>query len=308
MFKKIAILMLFIPLFMYSYASAAETMIQVTGRYIANTSESINDAKKHALEDAVRQATEKAGVLVISYSKTLNAVLTEDEVKTIASEVLSIRSQKYIINIVNDSGMEAIADVEVIVETKNIDDNIARILLKNKELKESNEKLESINIEIQNELQYYRSIEEMEKYIKNKYTMEKVEKMHPWTYVELMRLKKQERTFITNIALAHYYMALGNWDNAISCLISARIDEEKLSNMMGHEYKMDWRMKRELGEVYFMIKEYRTADKYFSELYAIFLDVKNEGNKTVKRRKEESSYYFQMIRKIVNYGSEHNKL
>ena len=103
-------------------------------------------------------------------------------------------------------------------------------------------------------------------------------------------------------------MALGKWDNAISCLISAQINEEEISNVIGREYKMDWRMKRDLGEVYFMRKKYETANKYFSELYAIFSNVKNDSSEIVKKRKEESTYYFYTIKKIVDYASKHNKL
>ena len=41
-------------------ALAAEKLINATGMYIAGASESLNDAKHNALNDAMRQATEQA--------------------------------------------------------------------------------------------------------------------------------------------------------------------------------------------------------------------------------------------------------
>ena len=64
--QKILISLLSFFIFFMSSAVASEQKINTTGIYIAGASESLNDAKKHALEDAMRQATEQAGVLVNS--------------------------------------------------------------------------------------------------------------------------------------------------------------------------------------------------------------------------------------------------
>jgi len=80
-------------------AFAAEKTINVTGMYIAGASESLNSAKQHALEDAMRLATEQAGVLVSSYSKTQNMVLTDDEVTTVASKIIKVNKKNYSVNL-----------------------------------------------------------------------------------------------------------------------------------------------------------------------------------------------------------------
>ena len=78
-------------------AFAAEKTISVTGMYIAGASESLNSAKQHALEDAMRLATEHAGVLVSSYSKTQNMVLTDDEVTTVASKIIKVNKKNIVL-------------------------------------------------------------------------------------------------------------------------------------------------------------------------------------------------------------------
>lgn len=87
--KAFFMLVTFFLLFI-STAFAAEQSINATGIYIAGASESLNEAKQNALKDAMRQATEQAGVIVNSYSKIHNMELTDDEVTIVANRILKI--------------------------------------------------------------------------------------------------------------------------------------------------------------------------------------------------------------------------
>ena len=95
MMRKVFTLV-FAFLFMFvTTAFAAEKTISATGMYIAGASESLNDAKQNALQDAMRQAAEQAGVLVSSYSKTHNMQLTDDEVTVVASKIIKVIDKKF---------------------------------------------------------------------------------------------------------------------------------------------------------------------------------------------------------------------
>lgn len=71
---------------------AEKRTIEATGTYSVGdgAEENFAKAQARAKEDAMRSAAEQAGVYVESYSKTENMRLTQDEVRTIAAQVLQI--------------------------------------------------------------------------------------------------------------------------------------------------------------------------------------------------------------------------
>ena len=71
--------------------------VEVTGSYLTDdTSEAgLKKAREEAHKDALRLATEKAGVFVQSYSKTHNQVLTEDEIQSISGNILAVQNESY---------------------------------------------------------------------------------------------------------------------------------------------------------------------------------------------------------------------
>jgi tetratricopeptide (TPR) repeat protein len=69
-------------------------MITASGVYVMGENDSPKIAKDAARQEAMRAATEKAGVYVESYSRTQNMELSADEVKVISGAVLKVLQEK----------------------------------------------------------------------------------------------------------------------------------------------------------------------------------------------------------------------
>ena len=83
--------------------------------------ESIPIAQQRAIERATRNASEKAGVYVESFSAESQGVITQDELKIIAATVLEVRESKVKLEVV--AGGQALryrANVVAVVDTDNI--------------------------------------------------------------------------------------------------------------------------------------------------------------------------------------------
>ena len=164
--KKIYLFILIYLLIFSTPVFAAEKIISATGMYIAGASESLNDAKQNALQDAMRQAAEQAGVFVNSYSKTHNMELTEDEVTIVATKIIHVTNKKFHVELLSDSEIKVISYIDVVVDTNNINEDI--IALKNK-----SEKLETEKKELQKDLQLQKdavvNAEKLTKEIRDKY-------------------------------------------------------------------------------------------------------------------------------------------
>lgn len=81
-----------------SLVHAKMVTVDAMGTYLVGDGpdEKIAVAKARAREEAMRIATEKVGVYVESYSKTHNSMLTYDEVKVIAAQILKITEEKIV--------------------------------------------------------------------------------------------------------------------------------------------------------------------------------------------------------------------
>lgn len=134
--QKILISLIVAFILLLSSALAAEQKINTTGIYIAGASESLNDAKQHALEDAMRRATEQAGVLIHSYSKTHNMTLTDDEVTIVASKIAKITAKRFEVTLISDSEIKVIAYIETIINTESINNDILSLKKENQKLHE----------------------------------------------------------------------------------------------------------------------------------------------------------------------------
>ena len=73
---------------------AAPQVITASGVYTMGENDSPKIAKDAARQEAMRVATEKAGVYVESYSKTQNMQLSEDDVKVISGAILTVTDEK----------------------------------------------------------------------------------------------------------------------------------------------------------------------------------------------------------------------
>ena len=72
--------------------SAAIQTVHGTGLYQMGEADTIQQAKENAKQDALRNAAEQAGVYVRSHTETKNLTVTDDEVTTIASQLLKVKS------------------------------------------------------------------------------------------------------------------------------------------------------------------------------------------------------------------------
>ena len=88
--KKISIILCLLMLTLFSVASAEKYQIVAEGNYVVGDRDTREIAKKHAVQDAMRIAVEKAGVYVESYSETKHFELTKDQVRTIAAGVVKV--------------------------------------------------------------------------------------------------------------------------------------------------------------------------------------------------------------------------
>lgn len=104
--------------------SAAVQHVSADGVYVMGDGieESQHVAKIRARQDAMRMASEQAGVYVESYTKTVNSVLTEDEVRTLASTVLNVTNETYAFDDMGGQGMKIVCHIEADVDTVKIDE------------------------------------------------------------------------------------------------------------------------------------------------------------------------------------------
>lgn len=199
---------------------ATEQIINATGMYIAGASESLNDAKNRALEDAMRQATEQAGVLVNSYSKTHNMVLTDDEVTTVATKIVKINKKTFEVSLLSDSEIKVVANIEAIVNIDNISDDILA-------LKEENQKLKEEKNEISKKQNVLESLHIIAKKIREKY------KGDIFTYAQPKKKIKLYPDSHYSLGLENFYtdMKYGDYDEAVASIGIASSHYKKQKNV-----------------------------------------------------------------------------
>ena len=81
------IVLMFIMLIAFSPFANAETII-AEGSYTMSDSETPEDAKQQAINNAQRNAMEQAGTYIMSYSASHNGRLTHDDIQSIAAGVI----------------------------------------------------------------------------------------------------------------------------------------------------------------------------------------------------------------------------
>ena len=116
-------LIMFVFALNISVANAEIITVEGTGRYVIdkNLKETFADATEHARDEAMRAASEKAGVLVKSHSRAVDLELDEDVIETFAVSLLE-NVQKVDSNNINAAGdIEFICHVTATVDTSKID-------------------------------------------------------------------------------------------------------------------------------------------------------------------------------------------
>lgn len=108
-------------LFTTSPVNAEVKTYEGTDEYIMNEFETIDIAKQRARQKAERNAQEKAGVLINSYSQMKNLELVEDEVISIACGIMSVVDVKYTTEPLPDvNGFLIRATVKANIETDDV--------------------------------------------------------------------------------------------------------------------------------------------------------------------------------------------
>lgn len=123
-------------------ASAEERTINVTGQYVAGAEESLNDAKQHAVEDAMRQAAEQAGIMIASYSKTRNLTLTDDEVTVVTAKIIRVTGKEFSVVPLADSRISVSVKVTAVICTDSLNEEVERVRQENARLRADNEHLQ----------------------------------------------------------------------------------------------------------------------------------------------------------------------
>lgn len=93
--KTITMLIMGASLSFMPVAQAEIKTYEGIGEYIMSDFETPDIAKQRAKVRAEQNAAEQAGVYVKSYTKTVNHVVTEDEVTAITSMIIKIIDEKY---------------------------------------------------------------------------------------------------------------------------------------------------------------------------------------------------------------------
>ena len=201
--KHIVLIFLFL-LMASNFVSAEKVPISATGMYVAGAEESLNSAKKHALEDAMRIAIEQAGVMVSSYSKTKNMILTEDEVSIVASKIIKVKDKRFEVDMISDSEIKVTVHINADVDTDNINEDIVK-------LKEENKKLENENTKFKTKEQAYNNLKKISSVIKKD-----MYKKYPSNNLTA-EIKTDENTdYQTCINNYYLHMIQGNYNDAYS--------------------------------------------------------------------------------------------
>ena len=84
--------------------------------------ESLHVAKIRARLEAWRQATEQAGIYIAAQTATSGNVLTQDEVSTLASAVLSVTEESYKTDAMGGQGMKVTCHIEATIDASKLAD------------------------------------------------------------------------------------------------------------------------------------------------------------------------------------------
>ena len=128
--------------------SAAPEIIEADGVYMMGDNDSPKIARDAARAEAMRAATEQAGIYIESYSETQNYALTRDEIRTVAAAVLRVLDEKVTPELIGDAWRYRVHLVCVVdadgIDLKALAENkaeLARLTRERDELKRANDAL-----------------------------------------------------------------------------------------------------------------------------------------------------------------------
>ena len=141
-------------------AEAAPQIIQASGVYTMGDNDSPKIAKDAARQEAMRAATEKAGVYVESYSRTQDMQLTEDDVRVISAAVLKVTDEKDVPELTGDVWKYTVY-ITAEVDPDNID--LKSLMQKKSELEKLQQERDALKKQNEELLEQYRKAHGEEK-------------------------------------------------------------------------------------------------------------------------------------------------
>ncbi|MBR6711746.1 MAG: tetratricopeptide repeat protein [Selenomonadaceae bacterium] len=159
------------------------------GEYIMSDFETPDVAKQRAKLYAERNAQEKAGVYIKSYSKSSNFELVADEIETMTSGILKVISVDYkVIPMEEYGGIMYRATVLASIDTDNVDDWISKGVSERESL-------------VQKNLELQRQLDEQQKLIE-RLKAEAADKKSPEAQEKLkVEFSEADRVFMSNVKL-----------------------------------------------------------------------------------------------------------
>ena len=169
--KFFTIVVVLAVIFSGSVALASEKLIEASGEYVMDSrlDETPASATARAREEAKRAATEKAGVYLQSYSKTIDLVLDTDEVRTVAARLLKIQDESNQVEVIEKNLLKFTVTIKALVD--ELDENILKSMMQDKETleeltrknKELQEKYDALNQQMKNYRQEFDTVDDARK-------------------------------------------------------------------------------------------------------------------------------------------------
>ena len=284
-----------------SSCQAKTELIEASGSYAIDLKmdETFASATALAREEAKRAATEKAGVYIQSYSKTVNLELDYDEVKTVAAQFLKIQNEKVSSKNLDGGLIEITVTIKALVEES--DDEILKTIMADKQrLEDATDRYNKLQAE-------YDALKKQMDEFKRNYASgnssqrKEIQKAVAQNnkYFEALNALESGNNFYFNTdyqsAISEYTRAIeikSNFAEAYNNRGNANIMMKNFQQA-AQDYqsalrlnRVDARIYNNLGSAYYVMKDYNSAVKEYTN--AINLDP-NFENAYVNRA---YSYYY----------------
>ena len=152
-------------------SEAGEQLIEASGEYVMDSrlDETAASATARAREEAKRAAIEKAGVYLQSYSKMINLVLEEDEVRTVTAQLLKIQDESSNVEVMEKNLFKFTVTIKALIS--NFDEKTLKGIMKDRQAfeeltrknKELQEKYDALNRQMEKYRKDFDSVSEAQK-------------------------------------------------------------------------------------------------------------------------------------------------
>ena len=119
--KIIFVFALLFSVLSFHISFAQIQVIEADSTYTMGNGENITSAQNQALKDAERNAAEKVGVYVESHSLVDNYQLIHDEVISIASSILKVKSKEFSLSVIDNKGILVSCHIVTEIDDSNLE-------------------------------------------------------------------------------------------------------------------------------------------------------------------------------------------